>query len=146
MNDKETDILLVEDNPYEAKLAIRALTKHNLANNLFHVEDGAEALDFIFARGAYTHRTSERLPKIILLDLKLPKISGLDVLKELKSNELTQKIPIIILTSSNQEKDIQVGYQFGVNSYIVKPVEFDEFSKAVADLGMYWMFLNKSAV
>ncbi|MDB5281290.1 MAG: two-component system response regulator [Bacteroidota bacterium] len=141
---KKIDILLVEDNPFEAKLAIRALTKHKLANALFHVEDGEEALNFIFARESYAHRKSEPFPKIILLDLKLPKVSGLEVLKELKDNELTRGIPVIILTSSNQERDIKVGYNYGVNSYIVKPVEFDEFSKAVAELGMYWMFLNQS--
>ena len=143
MNKNKADILLVEDNPFEAKLAIKALTKHNLANHLFHVEDGAEALDFIFSRGIYADRQSEGFPKVILLDLKLPKVSGLEVIKRLKADDLTKSIPIVLLTSSNQEKDIKVGYQYGVNSYIVKPIEFDKFSQAVADLGMYWMFLNQ---
>ena len=146
MNKDKISILLVEDNAFEAKLAIRAFTKHNLANSLFHVADGEEALDFIFTRGKYSHRQSEPFPKVILLDLKLPKVSGLDVVKELKSNEQTKTIPIIILTSSNQDKDIKTAYGLGANSYIVKPVEFDQFSKAVADLGMYWMFLNQSPI
>ncbi|MCW3127597.1 MAG: two-component system response regulator [Bacteroidetes bacterium] len=143
MDKNKTDILLVEDNPFEAKLAIRALAKHNLDDHLFHVVDGAEALDFIFAREAYVCRQSEVFPKIILLDLKLPKINGLEVVKQLKSNDLTKSIPIVILTASNQEKDIKAGYALGVNSYIVKPVDFINFSKAVTDLGMYWMFLNQ---
>lgn len=144
MDNSKTDILLVEDNPFEAKLAIRALTKHNLAERLFHVADGAEALDFIFARENYEYRSSRNFPKIILLDLKLPKINGLEVVKLLKENALTKAIPIVILTASNQEKDIKTGYEMGVNSYIVKPVDFTSFSKVVTDLGLYWTLLNQT--
>lgn len=139
----KVDILLVEDNPYEAKLTINGLKKHNLANHLHHVADGAEALDFMFATGAYTERQSECLPKIILLDLNLPKIGGLDVLKQLRAHEHTKHIPIVLLTSSKQDSDIKTGYALGANSYIVKPVEFDSFSKAIADIGLYWAILNQ---
>ncbi len=139
---KQIDILLVEDNPYEAKLTINALKAYNLTNNLHHVEDGAEALDFIFARGGYANRKNIQPPKIILLDLNLPKIGGLEVLKQLKENAATKAVPIVILTSSNQDRDIKTGYENGANSYIVKPVEFESFAKAVAEVGLYWMVLN----
>ncbi|HLA59373.1 MAG TPA: response regulator, partial [Puia sp.] len=109
---------------------------------IFHIDDGAEALDFIFCRNAYASRTEDHHPKLILLDLKLPKVSGLQILKEIKSDERTRRIPVIVLTSSTQEPDISACYDFGVNSYIVKPVNFDSFSKAVVELGMYWMMLN----
>lgn len=134
---------MVEDNPHEAQLTIRSLKKHNLANNLFHVDDGAEALDFIFAREKYEHREIGKGLKIILLDLKLPKVDGLEVLKQVKSDDRTKGIPVVILTSSKEEQDIITSYKLGVNSYIVKPVQFESFAKAVADLGMYWMFLNQ---
>lgn len=137
------DVLLVEDNPHEAQLTIRSLKKHNLANNLHHVDDGAEALDFIFARGKYSDRTAGDGLKVILLDLKLPKVDGLEVLKHIKSDERTQSIPVVVLTSSKEEQDIITSYKLGVNSYIVKPVQFESFAKAVADLGMYWMFHNQ---
>jgi len=146
MENARVDILLVEDNPYEAKLTINALKKHQLTNYLLHVDDGAEALDFIFAKGLYAGRDSEILPKIILLDLNLPKIGGLDVLKQIKSNAATKSIPVVILTSSNQNNDITTGYRHGANSYIVKPVEFEAFAKAVADVGLYWMLLNQADV
>jgi two-component system response regulator len=140
------DILLVEDNPYEAKLTIMSLEEQNLANRLHHVEDGAEALDFLFARGEYEYRVNECNPKLILLDLNMPKIGGLKVLKEIRSDERTKTIPVVILSSSKQDEDVIAGYMLGVNSYVVKPVDFDVFSKAISDLGAYWMLLNESSV
>jgi two-component system, response regulator len=147
MIDQSTvEILLVEDNPQDAEMAIRALRKHNLANNVAHVTDGEEALDFIFARGIYCERKIENRPKIILLDLKLPKIDGLEVLKAIKSDERTNIIPVIALTSSSEEKDIIESYRLGVNSYIVKPVDFDKFVEAIKGLGFYWLLLNQSPI
>ena len=140
------EILLVEDNPNDAEMAIRALKKNNLSNNVVHVTDGEEALDFIFARGAYSGRNIESGPKIILLDLKLPKVDGLEVLKIVKSDERTKMIPVIALTSSSEEKDIIESYRLGVNSYIVKPVDFDKFVEAIKDLGLYWLLLNQSPI
>lgn len=137
------EILLVEDNPDDAGLAIRALKKHNLANNLVHLSDGAEALDFIFCRGKYSERKINDKPKVILLDLKMPKVDGLQVLKAIKEDETTRHIPVVIMTSSNEEKDIVESYKLGTNSYIVKPVDFDNFSKAVIELGFFWLLLNK---
>lgn len=141
---QNVEILLVEDNPSDAEMTIRALKKNNLANNLFHVEDGADALDFIYAKGNYTERASQPLPKLIILDLKLPKVDGLDVLKVIKNDNNTRQIPVVIMTSSREEKDVIEGYRLGVNSYVVKPVEFGDFVKAVADLGLYWMLLNQA--
>ena len=146
MGNNEIDILLVEDNPYEARLTIESLQEQNLANKLHHVDDGAEALDFLFARGEYEDRKGEINPKLILLDLNLPKIGGLEVLEEIKSNENTKSIPVVILSSSKQDADVIAGYMLGVNSYVVKPVDFDVFSKAISDLGSYWMLLNESSV
>lgn len=143
MNLNEVEILLVEDNPEDAELTIRALKQHHLANNLVLVRDGEEALDFVFARGAYAERRIENGPKVILLDLKLPKIDGLEVLRRIKSDERTKIFPVVILTSSKEEQDVVNSYKLGVNSYIVKPVDFDKFSKAVSDLGLYWMLLNQ---
>jgi two-component system, response regulator len=140
------EILLVEDNPQDAEMAIRALKKHNLANNVLHLTDGEEALDFIFARGAYSGRNIENQPKVVLLDLKLPKVDGLEVLKAVKSDERTKIIPVIVLTSSSEEKDIIESYRLGVNSYIVKPVDFDKFVEAIKGLGFYWLLLNKSPI
>lgn len=135
---KIVEVLLVEDNPDDADLAIRALKKRNLANNLLHLEDGVAALDFIFSpEGLNT-------PKLILLDLKMPKLSGLEVLEKLKSDERTRDIPVVVLTSSKEEPDIRKCYALGVNSYIVKPVEFDKFLEAVSELGMYWLILNQA--
>lgn len=139
----DTDILLVEDNPDDAQLTLRALKKNNLANNLVHVWDGEEALDYLFARGNFASRNPENLPRLVLLDLKLPKIDGLEVLKEIKSNTLTCLIPVVVLTSSKEERDIIDSYKLGVNSYIVKPVDFPGFVAAVKDLGMYWLLLNE---
>jgi len=142
MSNQNIEILLIEDNPYEAKLTISSLRECQLDSHLFHVDDGAEALDFIFARDKYADRVNEKYPRMVLLDLNLPKIGGLEVLRQIKSNELTRSIPVVILSSSNQDRDIVSGYQLGVNSYIVKPVEFDSFAKAVAELGAYWAVLN----
>jgi two-component system response regulator len=139
------DILLIEDNPHDAELTTRALKKHNLANNLLILEDGAEALDFILCQGRYKDRSRGNNPKVILLDLKLPKISGLEVLKIIKNNERTSSIPIVILTSSQEEPDIKEAYKLGVNSYVVKPMDFNQFITAVSNLGLYWLLVNKSA-
>jgi two-component system response regulator len=133
---QKCDILLVEDNPDDAGLTIRALKKHNLANQLLHLEDGQEALDFLF-------NDKNEMPRLIVLDLKMPKVDGIDVLRKLKSDQHRKVIPVVVLTSSREEKDIVESYQFGVNAYIVKPVDFDQFAKAVADLGLFWMVLNQ---
>ncbi|HWY37967.1 MAG TPA: response regulator [Bacteroidia bacterium] len=143
MDNIEVEILLAEDNPSDAELTIRALKKNNLANKLHHVKDGDEALDFIFGQGVYANRKIENTPKVILLDLKMPKISGLEVLRVLKADVRTKKIPVVILTSSKEHPDIQACYQLGVNSYVVKPVHFDSFLKAVSDLGLYWLLINE---
>ena len=141
----EVEILLVEDNPNDAELALRALKKNNLANNVVVVGDGEEALDFVFARGQYAHRKIENGPRVILLDLKLPKVDGLEVLRLIKFDPRTRAIPVIVLTSSKEEKDIVESYKLGVNSYILKPVDFDKFVEAVKDIGYYWLLLNQSA-
>ncbi len=139
----EVEILLVEDNPDDAELTTRALKKHNLANKLHWVKDGEEALNFIFAEGSYANRRVEQKPKVVLLDLKLPKVDGLEVLKKVKSDERMKSIPIVILTSSTEERDVVESYRLGVNSYIRKPVDFEEFVQAVAELGLYWLLLNE---
>ena len=138
----EIEILLVEDSPYDAELTIRELTRRNLANKLVHLKDGAEALEFIFGTGAYAGRDTRQHPRVILLDLKLPKVDGLEVLRALKSDPRTQTIPVVIMTSSQEQRDVVDSYHMGVNSYVVKPVDFDQFSKAVAELGCYWVLLN----
>ena len=143
-NYAEVEILLVEDNPNDAELALRALKKNHLANHLVHVADGEEALDFLFARGAFSDRQIENGPKVIILDLKLPKVDGLEVLQIMKNDPRTKIIPVVVLTSSKEEKDVIESYRLGVNSYIVKPVDFDKFIAAVKDLGMYWLLLNQS--
>ena len=140
----EIEILLVEDSPYDAELTIRELTRRNLANKLVHLKDGAEALEFIFGTGAYAGRDTRQHPRVILLDLKLPKVDGLEVLRALKSDPRTQTIPVVIMTSSQEQRDVVDSYHMGVNSYVVKPVDFDQFSKAVAELGCYWVLLNHS--
>lgn len=137
------EILLVEDNMNDAEMTIRALKKHNIANNLIHLKDGAIALDFLFGTGEYTGRDIRNKPKVILLDLKMPKVNGLELLEKLKADEDTKKIPIVVLTSSKEHPDIERCYELGVNSYIVKPVEFNNFIKAVSDLGLYWLLLNQ---
>jgi CheY-like chemotaxis protein len=143
MDNQEVEILIVEDNHEDAELAIRALKKNHLANNLIHVIDGAEALDFLFAQGVYSGRDINNIPKLILLDLKMPKVNGLEVLQKIKSNLLTKTIPVVILTSSAEDPDVKKSYELGANSYIVKPVEFNNFAKTITDLGMYWMVINK---
>jgi CheY-like chemotaxis protein len=143
MESNAIEILLVEDNPQDAELTLRALKKHNISNQILVVKDGAEALDFIFGTGKYSDRDLSNHPKVILLDLKLPKINGLEVLKIIKNDARTKVIPVVILTSSREERDIIEGYRLGVNSYIVKPVEFEEFVKAVSDLGLYWLLINQ---
>jgi len=141
--DKAIEILLVEDNPSDAELAIRAFKKQNMAHNLVHVKNGAEALDFIFARGGYANRDMNKVPKVIVLDLKMPKIDGLGVLAKIRGDERTKNIPVVMFTSSREDRDIAACYALGANSYIVKPVEFDIFSKAISELGSYWLLLNQ---
>jgi len=136
------DILLVEDNQHEAQLTIRSFKKSNLTDRLLHLSEGSEALDFLFCNGKYARRNIGNIPKLILLDLNIPKVSGLDVLRALKKDLRTKVIPIVVLTSSKEDSDIIASYQLGVNSYIVKPVNADSFAKAVTDVGLYWMFLN----
>lgn len=145
-NYNEVEILLVEDNMNDAELVIRALRKVNLANHLVHVKDGAEALDFIFATGDYELREAKNTPKVILLDIKMPKVDGIEVLTQIKSNELTKTIPVVIMTSSKEEQDVIKTYALGVNSFVVKPVDFKDFAKAVSDLGMYWVLINQPPV
>lgn len=143
---KEMEIQLVEDNPTDAELAIRALKKNNLANNLVWVKDGAEALDFIFATGTYSARDVTNGPKVILLDLRLPKVDGMEVLRRVKGDERTRTIPVVVLTSSKEDRDVAESYHLGVNSYISKPVEFDAFAKTVSELGLYWLLVNRPPV
>jgi two-component system response regulator len=142
MNDP-VEILLVEDNSSDQELTLKALSKYNLSNSIFVVEDGAEALDFIFAQGDFSDRNMSILPKLILLDLKLPKVSGLEVLKKIKSDLRTKTIPVVVLTSSKEEKDIIESYKYGVNSYIVKPVDFNKFIESIREIGFYWLLLNQ---
>jgi CheY-like chemotaxis protein len=137
------EILLVEDTATDAELTIRALKKHALVNNLVWVKDGADALDFLFATGAYTDRASAHQPKVVLLDLRLPRVSGIEVLRRIKSDERTHSIPVVVLTSSKEDIDVEECYRLGVNSYITKPVAFDEFLRVVGELGLYWLLLNK---
>ena len=143
MNEK-SDIILVEDNPSDAELTIRALRKNNIINGLIHLQDGEEALEYIFATGKYAGRNINEIPKVIFLDLKMPKLSGLEVLKKIKSDEQTKIIPVVLLTSSKEETDILEGYKLGVNSYIVKPVGFENFVKAICNVGLYWLLINHS--
>lgn len=137
------EILLVEDNPTDAELTIRALRKKNLANHLMWVKDGAAALDFIFGTGEFSGRDTENRPRLILLDLQLPKVHGLDVLRQIKADERTRTIPVVVLTSSKQDRDLTESYETGVNSYISKPVQFEDFINTVAELGMYWLLINR---
>ena len=146
MNNSEIDILLIEDNFNDAELTIRALTKSGISNKIVHLKDGADALDFLFAKGEFAGRNVEHKPRLILLDLKMPKVDGMEVLRTIKSNEITKKIPVVVLTSSKENPDIDHSYTLGANSYIVKPVNFDGFFKAVADIGMYWMSQNQRPV
>ena len=143
-NMNEVEVLLVEDNPSDAELTVRSLKKRNLANRLFHVKDGAEAIDFLFAQGAFASRRIESGPKVVLLDLKLPKIDGIEVLRLIKSDERTKVIPVVVMTSSREDRDLVDCYNLGVNGYVVKPVEFEDFARAVSDLGCYWLLLNET--
>ena len=138
------EILLVEDNPQDLELTQRALAKARLTNHIEVARDGAEALDFIFCEGAHAGRKPENGPKVILLDLKLPKVDGLEVLKRIKDDERTKAIPVVMLTSSREQSDLVESYRLGVNSYIVKPVDFEGFARAIQNLGMYWLLLNES--
>lgn len=137
------EILLVEDNPHDAELTILALKKHHLANRLVHVVDGRAALDFLFGTGAYEGRDVELQPKVVLLDLKLPKVDGIEVLRQIRADERTKQLPVVILTSSRENRDVINAYQIGANSYIVKPVDFENFCAAVANMGQYWLLLNE---
>jgi len=137
------EILIVEDTPQDLELAVRALRKANLANRIHIVRDGAEALEFIFCIGAYADRQISNGPKVVLLDLKLPKVDGLEVLKRIKADPRTKAIPVVVLTSSKEQSDVVESYQLGANSYIVKPVNFEQFAKTVQDLGLYWLLLNQ---
>lgn len=143
MESSMVEILLVEDTEADAELAIRALRKRGLANHLVWVKDGAEALDFLFCNGEYAQRSVESQPKVVLLDLRLPKVSGTDVLRQIKADKRTRNIPVVVLTSSKEDVDLEDCYALGVNSYITKPVEFDEFARVVGDLGLYWLLVNK---
>jgi CheY-like chemotaxis protein len=139
----DVEILLVEDNPNDVELTLRALQKQNLSTKVFVVKDGAEALDFMFATGAYSKRRVEKRPRVVLLDLKLPKVDGIEVLRRIKTDSQTNRIPVVMLTSSQEERDVLDSYNLGVNSYIVKPVDFSNFVHAVSELGIYWGILNK---
>ena len=139
----DVEILLVEDNPNDVELTLRALQKQNLASKVFVVKDGAEALEFIFATGTYSGRNVEEHPKVVLLDLKLPKVDGIEVLRKMKSDPRTKDVSVVMLTSSQEDSDVIETYKLGVNSYIVKPVDFSNFVHAISELGLYWGFLNK---
>lgn len=140
---EQVDVLLIEDNPQDSELTVRAFKKNRMANNIVTINDGAEAADYIFCRGKYKDREPSRKPKIILLDLKLPKLDGLEILKMIKENNTTKMIPVIIVTSSMEDPDIKKAYDLGANSYVVKPVDFDSFSEAISKLGFYWLLVNK---
>ena len=141
----DVDLLLVEDNLQDAELAIRSLKKHNLANHFFVVEDGAEALDFIFCRGKYAERLISQPPRVILLDLKLPLVNGLEVLRAIKQDMRTRSIPVVVVTSSREVRDVTEAYELGANSYVVKPVDFESFTDLIGRLGLYWLLINHTA-
>ena len=143
MLDEEFKILLVEDNPGDAELTMRSLKKHDLAKGLVHVENGEEAINYIFAQGPFADRNIADPPNVILMDINMPKVSGMEVLRKLKSDERTKMIPVIMLTASKDEPDIKECYSLGVNSYIVKPVQYEEFVRAVKELGLYWQLLKQ---
>ena len=138
-----THILLVEDNPDDVELTVRAFKRNNIANELVVARDGVEALDYLFAQGPFSGRDPHQLPAVVLLDLKLPRVSGLEVLRRLRADPLTQLLPVVILTTSKEERDLVDGYRLGCNSYVVKPVDFAQFMDAVKQLGLYWLVLNE---
>jgi two-component system response regulator len=142
-NNEKIDVLLCEDNADDAELTIRALTKQGLAVSLVHLKDGEEVLHYLFCTGPYAGRNAADVPRLIILDIKMPKVDGLEVIRRLKSDSRTNKIPVVMLTSSKEEKDILESYSLGVNSYVVKPVEFEGYVKAVSTLGLYWLILNQ---
>jgi two-component system, response regulator len=143
-NTAPIDVILIEDNVHDADLAIRVFTKMNLHQGLLHLEDGEEALDFIFAQNAFESRKNAKLPKLILLDLKLPKIDGIAVLKEIKNNERTKEIPVVVFTSSNQQRDVKICYELGVNAYVVKPLDHEDYKNVVSQIITFWMNINHS--
>ena len=140
---EQIEILLAEDNAEDAEMTMRALRRNNLANKLHWVKDGAEALDYLFCTGAYAGRDASRPPKLVLLDIKMPKVDGIEVLRRLKANAATHSIPVVVMTSSDEERDVFESYRLGVNSYIVKPLQFDAFIETVAKIGMYWVLTNR---
>ena len=144
-SDTEIEILLIEDNPSDAELTVRELRRHKFANRIRVIDDGAEALDFVFCRGAHRHRSFARPPKVILLDLKLPKVDGLQVLQAIRADERTRRLPVVIFTSSGEEEDLIKSYNLGANSYVRKPVDFEQFLEATRQLGLYWLVLNQVA-
>ncbi len=146
MDRNEIEILLVEDSMDDAEMTIRALKKVNITNNLVHLEDGQEALDFLFGKGKFENQALTSKLKVILLDIKMPKVDGIEVLRQIKSHEATRTIPVVIMTSSSEEKDLIASYDLGVNSYVVKPVHFENFAKAVSELGLYWLLVNRPPI
>ncbi len=140
---EQMEILLVEDNPADAELTLRALRRNNLANKVHWVKDGEQALEFMFRTGAYAGRDPAAVPKLVMLDIKMPKVDGIEVLRRLKANEETRKVPVVVMTSSNEERDVVESYRLGVNSYIVKPVQFESFLETVAKIGLYWVITNR---
>jgi len=142
-NAERIEIMLAEDNERDAEMTLRGLRKHNLGNRVHRVKDGAEALEFLYRTGEYADRGPDPLPKLILLDLKMPKVDGIEVLRRIKSDERTRIIPVVMMTSSNEERDVVESYRLGVNSYIVKPIEFAEFAEVVAKIGFYWVLSNR---
>jgi CheY-like chemotaxis protein len=144
MPEADVEILLIEDSAEDAELTMRVFKEKNLANQLVWLKNGALALDFLFSRGAYNGRDPVQMPRLVLLDLNLPKVGGLEVLREMKSNPRTRSIPVVMLSSSTQDKDILQSYDLGVNSYVSKPVQFEEFASVVAQMGLYWLLINKS--
>lgn len=143
MEDAKLDILLIEDNSNDAELTIRALKKNKITSSIIHVGDGASALDFLFGKGTFANRDTSLQPKIILLDLKMPKVDGIEVLHKIKTDVLTKKIPVVVFTSSKETSDLEKAYSNGANSYIVKPVDFDSFSQVITETGRYWILLNQ---
>ena len=145
-NQALVEILIVEDSSNDAELAILALKEENLANHLLWLKDGAQALDYIFGEGDYDKRDIQNQPKLVLLDLKMPKVGGIEVLRRIRSDERTKSIPVVVMTSSKEERDIIETYKLGVNSYIVKPVDFDKFTKSVKEIGFYWLLVNHAPI